>query len=846
MHSSSLGEQISTAQLEQRARGFLAAGRFRKARDDFKLLCKQDRAKYLSLLIQANVGLSREMITKGMTSEAQQVIAYLKTIASPADIEAVELDLVGRTGDTRALVPRALAALADPQSPLPETERQRLADQLVVAFEPLPTEGPTAVPAREASAVQEALRAASEQQWPRAAELLRPIPHGSPFGHWKLFVKGLAAFHRDEGDRARQCFEAVPPASVPGKMSRAYRLLAGPVVPASGTAFPDVVIETACRLAGQPGLGRPLARAEQLWRERQPQRSYQMLRETLTAFPSEGFDVFGALTEFYLHSLFTATERDLRPLVAYFDELLFKNKTKNLLESKLLWRTLALHFAPMSDAGQLKKDWLRFLQAHEKLHGPNPRLASLAHGWLGEQLSATRHTLFGFGRPQIRDRNGAIEALCKSIALDPSNLRSHLTLCELYGRLKLHSDRNRLLDQMTRRFPENKEVLIQAARGCLERNACKKGLQYLERVRQRDRLDPAIPELMVEGLLQQARQQFQQKRPELARQSLERAREFVVDDAGNLSRARWCVLTRHGLMEQSLGDPQRGEALLAEARGASPCPEAFLLYAHMSLRAESRCRYGLPTPFSQELARSSTQHARAVHATTLVRIFQHWVRDDNPYHHHTEAKLVCSYLRAASRQPFTREEARRLVEQAHQTEMFATDARKFVRATLKQDRDDPLFRLFDFILEGKHEFGNPETSRLTLQSIARDAADRGDHETVQRAERMIEGIKRGPLPPPDGDAFQDEPVEDEDLRDDAGLLPEDDPLFDELTRKIAGMSEAEFQKFRKSEAKRLPPGFFDMLMGAFRGRKPLPPIPPAPPITPPPPPKPDPNQMNLF
>jgi tetratricopeptide (TPR) repeat protein len=448
----------------------------------------------------------------------------------------------------------------------------------------------------------------------------------------------------------------------------------------------------------------------------------------------------------------------------------------------------------------------------------------------------------------MRDEKGALESLTKSVQLDPTNLPAHLRLSDLYQRLKMHSDRNRLLDQMTQRFPDNKEVLIQAARGCLERSACKKGLQYLEQVRQRDLLDPVVPSLMVAGLLQQARQQFQQQRPEPARASLERARELLVERPDDLERSRWTFLTRQGLLEQDLGDPQRAEALLAEARAASPCPDAFLLYAHMQLRVTTHRKRGQPTPFSQELNRPGPMPARAVHGALLLRIFQHVIGDESPYGYHIEANLIRTYLRAALGEPFTREEARKLVEQAEHIELFAGEAKQFVRAILKQDANDPLFRLLDFVLAGNHEFGNPETSRHTLQSIIQEAERRGDHATIQRAERMLESIQRGPLAPlpPEDDSFADEPEEDEDLPEDAEPSPIDAAMFDELARRIAAMTESEFNKFRKSEAKRLPPGMFDMMMNAIRGSKPLPPPPPAATPLPPVPPKPDPNQMNLF
>src|SRR5579863_915723 len=95
-------EQMGAA--ERRVREFLAAGRFRKARDEIKLLCKIDRPKYLPLLIEANQGLAGEMLAKGQVSEARQVIAYLRTIASPADVRAVELEIAVKSNDAKTIL----------------------------------------------------------------------------------------------------------------------------------------------------------------------------------------------------------------------------------------------------------------------------------------------------------------------------------------------------------------------------------------------------------------------------------------------------------------------------------------------------------------------------------------------------------------------------------------------------------------------------------------------------------------------------------------------------------------------------------------------------------------------
>jgi len=82
-HHKNLGRsaEVVCNQLEKQARDDMAASRFRKARDAYKTLCKQDREKYLPALIDANRRLAEQLMEKGLGSEAQQVLAYLATIA---------------------------------------------------------------------------------------------------------------------------------------------------------------------------------------------------------------------------------------------------------------------------------------------------------------------------------------------------------------------------------------------------------------------------------------------------------------------------------------------------------------------------------------------------------------------------------------------------------------------------------------------------------------------------------------------------------------------------------------------------------------------------------------------
>ena len=77
----------------------MAAARFRKARDTYKILCKQDRERYLPGLIEANRRLAEQLIEKGLTSDAEQVLAHLETIAPSSGTVATDVGLALKKHD---------------------------------------------------------------------------------------------------------------------------------------------------------------------------------------------------------------------------------------------------------------------------------------------------------------------------------------------------------------------------------------------------------------------------------------------------------------------------------------------------------------------------------------------------------------------------------------------------------------------------------------------------------------------------------------------------------------------------------------------------------------------------
>src|ERR1700732_4382482 len=93
--------ELSSEQLERQARDDMAASRFRKARDTYKILCKQDREKHLPGLIEANRRLAEQLMENGLISEAEQVLAYLKTIAPSSSMLATDVCFALKKQDWR-------------------------------------------------------------------------------------------------------------------------------------------------------------------------------------------------------------------------------------------------------------------------------------------------------------------------------------------------------------------------------------------------------------------------------------------------------------------------------------------------------------------------------------------------------------------------------------------------------------------------------------------------------------------------------------------------------------------------------------------------------------------------
>jgi tetratricopeptide (TPR) repeat protein len=827
--------------LAEPVRALLTARQWRKARDAAKLLCKRDRARYLPLLIEANIGLTRELFDKGLGAEAEQVLAYLKTIAPPTAFAELDAQLACLRQDKGALRNRALRLLAESKVGPSTTEKARLADDAVLTFAPVSAEGQTLDPlAAELDAVQQSLEALGTRRYDEALNYVRPLARDSAFSHWVRWIKGAIAFYRGDRTRAVRCFAQLPAGSVPARAAAGYRLLiAEPDPNRAPPAKGD--LEAACHVLGRPGLASALSKADALWREGKPDDAYDCLRRAIPEFPRAGSDPIGALSDFCFHSLASMTKRQRDRMLRLFERLAFRRKARSDSEWALTVKAVCLEEADAMEPKFLEEKWIEYLKLLNRLHGPDPLRDSLGYAWLGEQLALDVHEAgpLPFFAPPSGPRAGsrAVAALTRAAELDPANVEPQLKLCELHANLGNASDRNRLLDRMTERFPDRKEVLLFAGNGCLERQAFKKGIAYLERARALDPLDPRIPHALAIGRIQRAVDQYRARRLEPARQTWADLNELLIETPHDLTRSRWAILARQGVLERCFGDTAAGESHSAEARAASPSPEAFLFHTHFAQRVYAPNQRG---PWLDEFVEVSRKGARVGHAQLLVAICHYWKTSPKDPCLKEEYKLH-EYVRQAANRPFTHDEAAGLLFSMPPSPKWSQALKPIIRQVLARDPKDPRFRLFQILSQILPQ--NTAACRRTvqdLQSIVEEAHRRRFDPIAKAAQSAIQELESRLAHATDFQhAVNDSDLDDEDEIWDPFPGPQpkngldlppldstDTTAWEELIRMIATASPGQIKELKRNPPPGMPRDLINLLIRAARAADGMPVPPP--------------------
>ena len=209
-------------------RQLIVNGKFKTALDRAKELHKaRGTAASESLLIDAYAARIESLIQQNLVLEAKSLIELVQERfpSSKPRLQALGMSAAAHSGALDELV----KPLTDPNLSLElrSSIEQSLQNQLhdlspLAACPALPPEHPLR---QAASALQAAFVAVTSGPVAVDALALPEVSHRSPLAPWKLFIRAIGCFYRNEDDACRDYLEAIKPESTPARLIPAIRAM---------------------------------------------------------------------------------------------------------------------------------------------------------------------------------------------------------------------------------------------------------------------------------------------------------------------------------------------------------------------------------------------------------------------------------------------------------------------------------------------------------------------------------------------------------------------------------------------------------------------------------------------
>lgn len=597
-------EQFSKDPEAAKVLRLLEAGLWRKARDAAKELCRKDRGRYLVLLIRANVGLVREMLAKGLLKEAETVAAYLETFA-PADTMAVlRAEMAAPTGK------RQVAALADAGGAgwwasalradeiLAKAGSVSPADQAAIdllvtdTYEPdvAGNDGQAARLAAELKAVRAACAATGEGRWEEAKHMLRDLPRQSVFWQWRIFLRGVRCVFEDERETARQCFAQLPQT---GALARAAASLTPDPIQGAHPAPATTTVPFYLAATGQPAAWTAaiLAAAASWKAGKRVQAFDDLVAGMKNAFPAVEPGLPALLTDAVMpsHARMGGDDwNDSEKLYHRFCSGRAKVNANFSRSALAFLRSMCVAERHEMPHQELERCWRLLIEIWQRCHGPDRLRDSLAWQWLGDALAnpAEVNTPFGDAAENRRNAAKAIKAYEKSIDAEETNEAAWLGLVTLLIRQGDTKRSNKMLDDLVKKFPRNKGILVLSGDRAIGRKSYVKGIAILRTALDLDPLDKGLKERIVVALTLRVREASRKGAPTA---DLWAEIEPLLESApprGHYMLSRWMARVRRSLLDKA---PEA--AAQAEAESIAMAPSSLVrLFFSLSLASV----YGIP------------------------------------------------------------------------------------------------------------------------------------------------------------------------------------------------------------------------------------------------------------
>ena len=443
----------------------------------------------------------------------------------------------------------------------------------------------------------------------------------------------------------------------------------------------------------------------------------------------------------------------------YVDTLVqtaLKNRKSTAFEKFLALRDQAFltefELGSKHDAVHAWEDTLaRIKPIHKEVH----RAKALVYTHLGdlfrkEETQDDDDINFFLFRPKkrqktLRDARLAESCYIKSIAADPNDSKGWFGLLALYEIIGKKPKINKTLDDIIKRFPEEKNALFKAGLRCVERNALVKGLNYLERAIELDPVDSLLKESFIVACIKVAKHYAENGHMDKGRSVLEKAQTRASRRSDNFNRGLSYLYARWGLLEILAGDWEAGNERLRQAESLNPNP--LKLHYFITLMG----RYYKTPPDRLKKPHDTVQNTldtlpNAKTGCTLTEVIHYLSRFSGrviPWLSQ-EQQRINSYLIKAARMPCTREQAEMIVDYAlTQGVEGIRVAGRFIDLMLRNNPKDARFLWLNYNIKsmGKGEAPNFSAQLKELNAIlelARSQEEQKIEGVIQERIKLIE------------------------------------------------------------------------------------------------------------
>ncbi len=737
-------ERRENNDLDREARIALADKKFSKAKPLLKTLYKRDPEKYKMLLAACYRGLWETMMARGQLKEAEEIRALIQELVPDFRQGSADAFLLFKNGDTQ----KAARMITD--GGYLDTEAadagQTAADIMVLSdgsVDILGLKNPGA--AAELKAVQEALAVMGTGDLSGAQEKIKSVGLRSFFSNWRLFIKAMCAFYNGADDKAISAFSKIQRPSVPQTASKAFLLILHPEkCRFQKNEEKSPVLELICFLTGHKRLAAVLPRIEYLWQTGRFRDAFIFALNNFPGFPVLSPGMEGALTQFFFNAMFHLPSNRRKHFIDVFSSPKQQKNFDPGIET-FLRRNLAI-FSEKENRNlhEIIKNWKRHTDIYESVYGRDHDYLARVFNHLGD-LCAAEDTYAPFlfcskNSSQLRDAELAEVFYERSIAERPLAIDAHRSLLMLYEKTGRKGPANKKLDEMSRRFPEDKQVLLINGLRCIQRKAYIKGVRSLEQARALDPLDRQLREQTCMAYVTIARA-YAEKR------DIERCREFmgralaISDKGDDYNTSELYLRIRLWVLELFFARVRENSGWLEYPDKAPPDTPPHVFYFAFLICFV----YGVNEGRFKKLKKMANTIVREAAGPLTVKLFEIllYVRKMKNQRH-SMFLITDSFVEALIRSKKTKCDplsARKIVQYAMQLEREGKElAETYVQKMLKEDNKNPWFLYYHFLLETHRHYNRFDLK--SLDQILHYARERGEKELISLVEKEIQKLHR--------------------------------------------------------------------------------------------------------